>query len=49
MTCVGCSMSAFDTLREAAGIYDLPLESLLAQIQAALNEEPGSDHKSVAA
>lgn len=36
MACVGCSMSDFDTLQEAAANYDLQLESLIAEIKTAI-------------
>jgi len=29
MACVGCSMSAFDTLEDALKIYELPQEEIL--------------------
>ena len=35
MACVGCYMSGFDTLADAAANYCLDLESFLAELQAA--------------
>ena len=35
MACVGCSMSRFDTLAEAARIYGVPEAELLAEIERA--------------
>lgn len=35
MACVGCSMSRFDTLGEAARIYGVPEAELLAEIERA--------------
>jgi hybrid cluster-associated redox disulfide protein len=37
MTCVGCSMSGFDTLQDAASIYGLALDALLDEIRAAVS------------
>jgi hybrid cluster-associated redox disulfide protein len=45
MACVGCSMSSFDTLRDALEVYDLPQEIVLdslnlkAQEAISLNEK----------
>jgi hybrid cluster-associated redox disulfide protein len=36
MSCVGCSMSSFETLEDAAQIYGIPLETLMAEISAAV-------------
>ncbi|HZW04752.1 MAG TPA: DUF1858 domain-containing protein [Anaerolineaceae bacterium] len=37
MNCVGCSMSVFDTLQEAADNYGLPVSPFLAELQAAID------------
>lgn len=36
MACVGCSMSDFDTLAEAAANYGLALDKLITEINAAI-------------
>lgn len=36
MTCVGCYLSPFDTLADAAAVFDLPLEPLLEDLNASL-------------
>lgn len=35
MACVGCAMARFDTLRDAAATYQLPLEPFLLELTAA--------------
>ena len=40
MACVGCVMSCFDTLADAALIYGMPVETLLTEIRALANPEP---------
>jgi hybrid cluster-associated redox disulfide protein len=37
MSCVGCSMSSFETLEDAAKIYGIPLETLLVEVSTILN------------
>ncbi|MEO8503422.1 MAG: DUF1858 domain-containing protein [Acidobacteriota bacterium] len=41
MACVGCVMSCFDTLADAALIYGIPIETLLAEIAALHESEQG--------
>jgi hybrid cluster-associated redox disulfide protein len=36
MACVGCSMSPFETLKDAAGIYRLPYQQFLDDLQGAI-------------
>ncbi len=36
MACVGCPLSAFETLDKAAAVYGLPLETLLADLEKAI-------------
>jgi len=38
MSCVGCSMAAFETLADALHIYNLPVDDFLTEIEAALRE-----------
>jgi len=37
MTCVGCYLSPFDTLEDAAAVFDLPLQPLLENLNASIN------------
>jgi hybrid cluster-associated redox disulfide protein len=37
MACVGCSVSAFETIRGAAGVYQLPFESFVEEIQEVMD------------
>jgi hybrid cluster-associated redox disulfide protein len=39
MSCVGCTMSEFETLSSAAEIYHLPLENLLTDLSACIQPE----------
>jgi hybrid cluster-associated redox disulfide protein len=39
MDCVGCSMSAFDTVAEAVGNYGGVLEDFLGELSQAIHEE----------
>ena len=32
MSCVGCSMSSFETLSDAVNIYNIPLERFLGEL-----------------
>ena len=41
MACVGCSLSEFDTLADAAREYRLPLDRFLDQLGRADSGEPG--------
>lgn len=41
MHCVGCAIAAFETLAEACEIYDLPLDDVLADLQAAVVADEG--------
>jgi hybrid cluster-associated redox disulfide protein len=38
MHCVGCEVSRFETLAGAAGIYQQPIEPLLADLRAAAGQ-----------
>jgi len=38
MACVGCSMSAFDTLEEALSVYNLPQEDILHSLNEKVEE-----------
>jgi len=38
MICVGCQISAFCTIKEAAGIHNLPVERLLVELNEAISE-----------
>lgn len=38
MACVGCSMSGFETLADAAKTYNLSLEKLLGELKQAISE-----------
>ena len=40
MSCVGCSMSIFETLHDAAKIYGIQPEKLVTEIKGAVMEEP---------
>jgi hybrid cluster-associated redox disulfide protein len=35
MQCVGCSIAPFETLAEACAIYDVPVDALVAELNAA--------------
>ncbi len=37
MSCVGCSMSAFETLEDAARIYHVRLDLLMQEISGVIN------------
>lgn len=37
MACVGCSVSAFETVRSAAAVYQLPFEAFLEELQDVLD------------
>lgn len=39
MACVGCSMSAFDTLEDALTVYELPQEEILNLLNDRLEEK----------
>lgn len=42
MACVGCGMSAFDTLADALEVYDIPQEEILPSLnRRAVDEIPG--------
>jgi hybrid cluster-associated redox disulfide protein len=40
MSCVGCSMSIFETLHDAAKIYGIKLDTLITEIEGAVMDEP---------
>ena len=42
MACVGCSMSAFDTLADALEVYDIPQEEILATLNLRADPNPQS-------
>jgi hybrid cluster-associated redox disulfide protein len=37
MSCVGCSMSAFETLEDAARIYAVPLDVFMSELTSLLD------------
>jgi hybrid cluster-associated redox disulfide protein len=39
MHCIGCSISRFETLAEACGIYGIPVECLLRDLDVATKAE----------
>lgn len=39
MTCVGCYLSPFDTLEDAAAVFDLPLQLLLDNLNASIGTQ----------
>jgi len=42
MACVGCSMSAYDTLADALEVYDIPQEEILPSLnRRVVDESPG--------
>lgn len=43
MACVGCSLSAFDTLADAAREYRLPLAPFLDELEHAAAAAPAND------
>ena len=43
MACVGCSLSAFDTLADAAREYRLPLAPFLDELERAAAQVPAND------
>lgn len=45
MACVGCPLSAFETLDAVAAIYGLPVEKLVAELQQAV-PAPGQSEAS---
>uniref|UniRef100_A0A7C4PLF2 DUF1858 domain-containing protein n=1 Tax=Anaerolinea thermolimosa TaxID=229919 RepID=A0A7C4PLF2_9CHLR len=40
MSCVGCSLSAFDTLADAALVHDIPLDLLIHDLTRAVQQSP---------
>lgn len=38
MSCVGCSMSLFETLQDAAAIYHVPFDSFILELQGAIDQ-----------
>jgi len=44
MACVGCQLSAFETLAEAARVYDVDLGQLLGELRLVI-ERCGMDHR----
>ena len=38
MSCVGCSMAAFETLADAARIYDLSMEQFRLELQNSITQ-----------
>jgi hybrid cluster-associated redox disulfide protein len=40
MACVGCSMSAFDTLADAARAYAISADDFLGAVKAIINDQP---------
>jgi hybrid cluster-associated redox disulfide protein len=45
MACVGCSMSAYDTLRDALKAYDLPEDTVLHSLNLKVMEAITPDEK----
>jgi len=45
MACVGCSMSAYDTLRDALKAYDLPQDAVLHSLNVKAKETFTPDEK----
>lgn len=43
MACIGCDVSHLYTVAEAAGVYRLPLEEFLSELESAINEKESSD------
>ena len=48
MHCVGCPLARFETLADVCGVYAQPLDSLLAEVRALVDDEgarqdPGDD------
>ena len=41
MACIGCSVAAFETLEDAAGIYGIPLHELTDEVRKAVANEIG--------
>lgn len=39
MTCVGCYLSPFDTLEDAAAVFNLPLQPLLDNLNASIGTQ----------
>jgi len=46
LKCVGCSISSFDTLQDAAANYDLAIDELIGELQDAIDNVDGSDQTS---
>lgn len=42
MHCVGCSLARFETIAEACQVYCRPVDSFVAELQAAADESGGS-------
>jgi hybrid cluster-associated redox disulfide protein len=45
MACVGCSMSSFDTLRDALQAHDLPQAAVLRALNASIKATVSPDGK----
>ncbi len=43
--CVGCVMAVFDTLEDVARVYHIPLEDLVAEIEAVIDAEQYAERK----
>ena len=43
MICIGCQVSAFCTIKDAAEIHDLPVDQLLAELNQAIDENASSE------
>ena len=41
MACVGCAIAPFNSIAKAAEIYDLPLDSFMAELQNAIQKGQG--------
>ena len=47
MACVGCSMSSFDTLRDALKAYDLPQDVILHKLNIRVMESISTNGKAL--
>jgi hybrid cluster-associated redox disulfide protein len=44
MHCVGCDLARFETIGDAARIYGLPADELVAALRRATSEQPEEQH-----
>lgn len=38
MACVGCPMAPFETLETVAGVYDMPVDTLINELESAIHK-----------